>query len=260
MASIGDTTRPAFAYDQATDTWVPVGIGPHSHTAAGVGAVATSSFAAKGDLLVGTGAGTLVAQTVGANGTVLTADSTQADGVKWAVPAAGKNFTLLNTGGTALTGASTITVSGITNADSIMVLVDQAAYSSGTSAFISIRINGDTAANYSVYGQTASYASTYSPTNYATEYGLNSSVNIRLGRQSSDSSSKVSGYCLISGGNSSGVKVFNSVGNARPESGSAQMTYNVGGVYTSASTISSISVANQSGNFTGGTVYVYTSA
>jgi hypothetical protein len=88
MASIGDTTRPAFAYDSATDTWIPVGIGPHSHTAASVNAVATSSFAAKGDLLVGTGAGTLVAQTVGANGTVLTADSTQADGVIWSTPAA----------------------------------------------------------------------------------------------------------------------------------------------------------------------------
>jgi hypothetical protein len=92
MASIGDVTRPAFAYDSATDTWVPVGIGPHSHTASGVGAVATSSFAAKGDLLVGTGAGTLVAQPVGANGTVLTADSTQADGVIWATPASGSSF------------------------------------------------------------------------------------------------------------------------------------------------------------------------
>lgn len=95
MASIGDTTRPAFAYDQATDTWVPVGIGPHSHTASGVGAVATSSFAAKGDLLVGTGAGTLVAQSVGANGTVLTADSAEADGVKWAAAAGGANAVYL---------------------------------------------------------------------------------------------------------------------------------------------------------------------
>lgn len=84
MASIGDTTRPAFAYDQATDTWVPVGIGPHSHTAANVGAVATSSFAAKGDLVAGTGAGTLSNLGVGANDTVLTADSTTATGLKWA--------------------------------------------------------------------------------------------------------------------------------------------------------------------------------
>lgn len=32
MASIGDTTRPEYIYDQATDTWIPVGIGPHTHT------------------------------------------------------------------------------------------------------------------------------------------------------------------------------------------------------------------------------------
>jgi len=89
MASIGDTTRPAFAYDQATDTWVPVGIGPHSHTAAGVGAVATSSFAAKGDLVAGTGAGTLSNLGVGANNTVLTADSTTATGMKWATAGGG---------------------------------------------------------------------------------------------------------------------------------------------------------------------------
>ena len=31
MPSVGSTTRPAFVYDQATDTWVPVGIGPHTH-------------------------------------------------------------------------------------------------------------------------------------------------------------------------------------------------------------------------------------
>ena len=32
MPTIGETTRPEYIYDQATDTWIPVGIGPHSHT------------------------------------------------------------------------------------------------------------------------------------------------------------------------------------------------------------------------------------
>jgi len=32
MATIGTTTRPAFMYDAETDTWVPVGVGPHTHT------------------------------------------------------------------------------------------------------------------------------------------------------------------------------------------------------------------------------------
>lgn len=70
-----------------------------------------STITAKGDLLVGTGSGTLVAQGVGANGTVLTANSAQADGVEWATPASG-GMTLLST--TSLSGTST-TVSSISS-------------------------------------------------------------------------------------------------------------------------------------------------
>ena len=43
-----------------------------------------SAYTAKGTLVVGTGSGTYTTQTVGSNGQILTADSTQADGVKWA--------------------------------------------------------------------------------------------------------------------------------------------------------------------------------
>ena len=52
--------------------------------ATGAGAVATDAiWDAKGDLAVGTGANTAVAVTVGANDTILMADSAQAAGVKW---------------------------------------------------------------------------------------------------------------------------------------------------------------------------------
>ena len=43
-----------------------------------------SAYTAKGTLVVGTGSGTYTTQTIGSNGQILTADSTQADGVKWA--------------------------------------------------------------------------------------------------------------------------------------------------------------------------------
>ena len=57
--------------------------------ATGAGSVATDTiWDAKGDLAVGTGANTAVAVTVGANDTILMADSTQAAGVKWVASAA----------------------------------------------------------------------------------------------------------------------------------------------------------------------------
>jgi hypothetical protein len=145
MASIGDTTRPAFAYDQATDTWVPVGIGPHTHTAASVNAVATSSFAAKGDLLVGTGAGTLATQTVGANGTVLTADSAEADGVKWAAPASGGGMTVISSG--TLSGAEVSITSIPATYVNLVLFIDSPRITSGTS-FLRLRVNASSLAQY----------------------------------------------------------------------------------------------------------------
>jgi hypothetical protein len=64
MASIGDTTRPAFAYDQATDTWVPVGIGPHSHTPSAVNSVSLD-----GGSTITVASGTTVPLTIQNNGT-----------------------------------------------------------------------------------------------------------------------------------------------------------------------------------------------
>ena len=49
-------------------------------------------FDAKGDLLVGTGSNTGTKVTVGTNGYVLTADSSETNGVKWSAPAAVGTF------------------------------------------------------------------------------------------------------------------------------------------------------------------------
>lgn len=48
--------------------------------------VAKATLTTKGDIYVATGAATVVRRAVGSNGQVLTADSAQTDGVKWATP------------------------------------------------------------------------------------------------------------------------------------------------------------------------------
>ena len=167
-------TNSLWYYDGAT--WVASGAtGDIEGVTAGIGisgggtsgtVTVTNSMAtaidAKGDLVAGTGADTFAKLTVGANNTVLTADSAEATGLKWATPtASGANFTLLNSGGTALTAAGTVTVSGVSGASKILVIIDSASVSAAN-AEISIRLNTDTGSNYYRYVSAQQGTSTYS--------------------------------------------------------------------------------------------------
>jgi trimeric autotransporter adhesin len=104
MATISNTPRPGYAWDATDNVWYPIGVGQHSH-----GEIPATIVDAKGDIIAGSAADTVARLAVGANDTVLTADSTTATGLKWATPAAG-GMTLIST--TALSGA-TVTLSSI---------------------------------------------------------------------------------------------------------------------------------------------------
>jgi len=104
---LGGTTGQILSKASNTDmdfTWVTNDVGDITAVTAGTGisgggtsgaVTVTNSMAtaidAKGDLIGGTGADTFARLAVGANGTVLTADSAEATGLKWATPSGGSS-------------------------------------------------------------------------------------------------------------------------------------------------------------------------
>jgi hypothetical protein len=91
MPTLGNTPRPAYVYDTETDTWVPVGVGAHTHSD-----IPNTLVDAKGDLITATADNVPARLAKGADGTVLVSDSTTSTGLAWqpngAQHYAGKNF------------------------------------------------------------------------------------------------------------------------------------------------------------------------
>lgn len=200
---------------------------------------------AKGDLISATAADTPARLAVGTNGQVLTADSTAATGLKWAT-ASGytPTLTLLNSGGTALSG-STTTISGISGKQWLYAYVVGASTNTASNSAIGFQLNTDTASNYPQAGMVdvGGGVSSFGVTDTFWLIGLTGSA-----------AGAVSGYTNIWNCNSTTPKPFLASGIG---SGSGYRSYMETGHYSGTSAISSISVTCSSGSFDAGTVYVY---
>ena len=216
-------------------------------------AIQNALLTTTGDTIYASGASTPARLAIGTSGQVLTVNGSGVPA--WSTPAGGgSNWTLLNSGGTSLTGAQTVTVSGISGKDKIMVLLQDAA-SAGANSFIGVQLNGDTGSNYYVQGWEYAAPSTYAATNMGVYGGSKDRIDLgRLG----GAGEIIRGFVTFTGCNASGVKSFIASGSG--SGGVNQRAYGTGGYYNGSAVISSISVYSNSGNLNGGTVYVYASA
>jgi hypothetical protein len=96
MPTFSNTPRPAYVYEAATDQWIPVGFGPHTHAVTDVtNAFNTTTVTTKGDLVVAAGSNNITRLAAGANGQILVADSTTTTGLRYQDSVtSGKNFVI----------------------------------------------------------------------------------------------------------------------------------------------------------------------
>jgi hypothetical protein len=217
----------------------------------------TNPMTTTGDTIYSSSGSTPARLGIGTAGQFLAVNS-GASAPEWvAAPSAGSNFTLLNAGGTALTGATVVTVSGISGKDKIFIRVDSASAANASSQ-IGIRLNTATT-NYVCNLIDMEWTVTYNNGNYDTTATTPTSLPLAI--INSTSAGLATGSALITGANSSGVKICQVFGGGAAMGAQGGQRNRMGQhLYTDSATISSISIVSSSGNLDAGTVYVYTSA
>jgi hypothetical protein len=116
-------------------------------------AIAKTIVDAKGDIIAATAADTVSRLAVGANDTVLTADSSTATGLKWAAPAGGAG-NMVQVASGALSG-STLSVTGLSSYTDLLIVVYRIKFSS-TNQYGKFTINSNTGSNYTQFISTVS--------------------------------------------------------------------------------------------------------
>jgi hypothetical protein len=208
-------------------------------------ALTVSTVDAKGDLLVGTGADAVGRLAVGTNDQVLTAASGETSGLKWS----NVGMTLINSGGTTLTGAS-VTISSIPSTYKHLRLLIRNVYTSASENTI-LRFNSDSGGNY--------------------YYSAIRNITTTLVGGNGQGTT----YILISAGNTNANTNWYELGHSDifipfyTETDQQEVFYKSwswqggpsaftgSGVYNKSAAITSITLLPFSGNWSGGTAYLY---
>jgi hypothetical protein len=184
---------------------------------------------------------------IGSTGDILTVTG----GVPvWAAPAGGgADYTLINTGGTALSGSASVTVSGISGKNSLFIFTEGDIDADASSVF-SLRFNSDTGSNYSYNG----IRIVVGTPNTVNSEAFQNSTNIQMASQTTGATGYFGFSMKLDGANATGIKPFE-FKTYSPLTG-AQAYFGTGR-YKGSSTISSLTISSNAGNFTSGTLYIF---
>jgi hypothetical protein len=238
----GGTSGQVLSKNSNTDmdfTWV---------TSDDANAIQNTIVDAKGDLIAASAADTPARLAVGANDTVLTADSSTATGLKWAAPASAGGMTLIST--TTLSGAST-TISIAANSYKELQMVIRGLDCTNDSD-VFFQINGITSSIYTPVNLASNNGSSY------TYYTKTNGIYLNLvGVDGCGTGNKNNGTVVFFDPNSTGGKVINSNFYTESTSGGRLNTLNGTIGITDTAVLSSVVFKLASGTFDGGSVLLY---
>jgi hypothetical protein len=185
---------------------------------------------------------------VGANGTVLTADSAETTGLKWATPASGGGMTSLATG--SLSGAS-ITISSISGSYKDLVLIVRNFKPANDNNGMLIRFNSDSNANR--------YADSSGPGDVAGfNIAFNSDRAVIYGPNDNSVANGLQQITIPDYANTSTWKFFTTKSMTNNATTTTNLNYTkMFGAYNQTGAISAITLLPDSGNFTSGDYILY---
>ena len=213
----------------------------------------TNPMTTTGDIIYSSSGSTAARLGIGTTGQVLNV----AAGVPaWTTPSTPTtSYTLINAGGTALTGATSVTVSGISGKNKLMIYIEGAS-SANAGATIQYRFNGDGSSIYGQYFYRITGDSTYNDDIF-TSFNAITQSELILAKMAGTAGSQVNGYVNVDGAASTTRKIITAIGGGNEAGNTGQTLVSSGAYYDGTSAISSFTLISNSGNFDAGTLFIY---